>query len=86
MARILITGAAGFIGAGLCPMLAERGHEVVAGLRRARAAPAGAEPLVLGEIGPADQLDGGAARRRHYRPSRAARAYRTRRETARSGA
>ena len=52
MARILVTGAAGFIGAGLCPVLAERGHQVVAGLRRAGAAPAGAEPLVLGEIGP----------------------------------
>src|SRR5579864_2784117 len=52
VARILVTGAAGFIGAGLCPALAERGHDVVAGLRRAGQSPAGAEPTVLGEIGP----------------------------------
>ncbi|MGA8398622.1 MAG: NAD-dependent epimerase/dehydratase family protein [Stellaceae bacterium] len=51
MARILVTGAGGFIGRGLCPTLAARGHAVVAGLRRA-ASVEGAEPLVLGDIGP----------------------------------
>ena len=52
VARILVTGAGGFIGKGLCPALAARGHAVVAGLRSA--APVnGATPLVLGDIGPA---------------------------------
>ncbi|HXC26750.1 MAG TPA: NAD-dependent epimerase/dehydratase family protein [Stellaceae bacterium] len=51
VARILVTGAGGFIGTGLCPALAARGHSVVAGLRRD--APAdGVEHLVLGDIGP----------------------------------
>ncbi|HEV2185816.1 MAG TPA: NAD-dependent epimerase/dehydratase family protein [Stellaceae bacterium] len=52
MARILVTGAAGFIGTGLCPALAARGHDVVAGLRRPRQTPADTEPRVLGAIGP----------------------------------
>src|ERR1700722_18639501 len=52
VARILVTGAGGFIGAALCPALAARGHGVVAGLRHATPAPAGATPAVLGEIGP----------------------------------
>jgi len=52
VARILVTGAGGFIGGGLCPALAARGHTVAAALRRA-APVEGAEPLVLGEIGPA---------------------------------
>jgi UDP-N-acetyl-alpha-D-quinovosamine dehydrogenase len=52
VARILVTGAAGFIGTGLCPVLAARGHRVVAGLRRAGQTPEGAEPMALGEIGP----------------------------------
>jgi nucleoside-diphosphate-sugar epimerase len=52
VARILVTGAGGFIGAGLCPALAARGHAVHAGLRHA-AAVEGAEPVVLGTIGPA---------------------------------
>ena len=53
MARILVTGAAGFIGAALCPALAVRGHAVTAGLRRAGPAPNGGAPVVLGDIGPA---------------------------------
>ena len=52
VARILVTGAAGFIGTGLCPALAARGHDVVAGLRRAGQTPAGTEPRALGDIGP----------------------------------
>jgi nucleoside-diphosphate-sugar epimerase len=54
MARILVTGAGGFIGRALCPALAVRGRGVVAGLRRA-AAPGiivGAEPRILGDIAP----------------------------------
>ncbi len=50
MARILVTGAGGFIGAALCAALAARGHAVVAGLRRAAAAPAAGETVVLGDI------------------------------------
>jgi nucleoside-diphosphate-sugar epimerase len=52
VARILVTGAAGFIGTALCPVLAARGHQAVAGLRRPSAAPAGAEPMILNDIGP----------------------------------
>jgi nucleoside-diphosphate-sugar epimerase len=59
VARILVTGAAGFIGTALCPALAARGHLVAAGLRRAAPLPAGAEPLVLGDAGP--QTDWSAA-------------------------
>lgn len=51
VARILVTGAAGFVGAALCPALAERGHAVVAGLRRPT--PTAGPSVVLGEIGPA---------------------------------
>jgi UDP-glucose 4-epimerase len=53
MARIIVTGAAGFIGAALCPTLAQRGHGVIAGLRRPGPAPEGATPALLGNIGPA---------------------------------
>lgn len=55
MARILVTGAGGFIGRALCPALAARGHRIVAGLRRAPAAGAAddrIEPQVLGDIAP----------------------------------
>ena len=52
MARILVTGAAGFIGAALCPLLVARGHRVVAATRRPIPAAPGTEPLAVGEIGP----------------------------------
>ena len=56
MARILVTGAGGFIGRALCPDLAARGHRVIAGLRRdsvlAMPPIEGIEPRALGEISP----------------------------------
>ena len=52
MARILVTGAAGFIGHALCSGLAERGHRPVAGLRRPAPPPGTAEGLLLGDITP----------------------------------
>jgi nucleoside-diphosphate-sugar epimerase len=57
VARILVTGAAGFIGTALCPALAAGGHQVVAGIR-APGPSAAAETLVLGEIGPATNWSG----------------------------
>jgi nucleoside-diphosphate-sugar epimerase len=50
MARILVTGAAGFIGTALCPVLAARGHNVVAALRRPALAPSGVEARIVGDI------------------------------------
>ena len=55
VARILVTGAGGFIGGALCPALAAAGHRVVAGLRRASAMPDGIETAILGDIGPATE-------------------------------
>lgn len=56
MARILVTGAGGFIGRALCPALIARGHRVIAGLRHLPAimspALSGAEIRDLGEIVP----------------------------------
>ncbi|HEX3860785.1 MAG TPA: NAD-dependent epimerase/dehydratase family protein [Stellaceae bacterium] len=60
MARILVTGANGFIGRGLCPVLTMRGHAVIAGVRRIppndpAAADTGSQPLrraVLGDLTP----------------------------------
>jgi nucleoside-diphosphate-sugar epimerase len=62
VARILVTGASGFIGSALCAVLAARGHRVIAGLRggRSPAAPpiAGSEPRILGEIAPGRDWSG----------------------------
>ena len=60
MARILVTGAGGFIGRAMCPGLAARGHRVIAGLRGGRAPgmppsdhlAEGVEPRLLGEVAP----------------------------------
>ncbi|HEV8030526.1 MAG TPA: NAD-dependent epimerase/dehydratase family protein [Stellaceae bacterium] len=52
MARILVTGAAGFIGSAVCRGLAERGHQPVAGLRRPAPPSSTAEGLLLGDIAP----------------------------------
>lgn len=56
MARILVTGAGGFIGRALCPGLAARDHLVIAGLRRPGGpghADAGIASRILGELTPA---------------------------------
>jgi nucleoside-diphosphate-sugar epimerase len=52
--RVLLTGASGFIGRALAPQLQERGHEVVALVRRSGSEPPGTRPLA------ADLGDGGA--------------------------
>ncbi len=53
LARILVTGAGGFIGHALCPVLVARGQRVVAGLRRpAQGDVPGAESRLLGDIAP----------------------------------
>jgi nucleoside-diphosphate-sugar epimerase len=62
LARILVTGAAGFIGRALCRELARRGHAVL-GVTRVAAEPlVGVELRPVGEIGPQtrwpEHLDG----------------------------
>ncbi|HVC54178.1 MAG TPA: NAD-dependent epimerase/dehydratase family protein [Stellaceae bacterium] len=53
MARILVTGAAGFIGRALCRGLAARGHQVVGAVRRAGGPPIdGAARCALGDFAP----------------------------------
>src|SRR5256885_513793 len=52
MARVLVTGASGFVGSVLCPVLAQAGYAVRAALRSSRAAPAGVtDSVVVGDIG-----------------------------------
>ena len=52
LARILVTGAAGFIGRALCRGFIERGHEVIGATRRPSAPIAGATLRSIGDIGP----------------------------------
>jgi nucleoside-diphosphate-sugar epimerase len=52
VARILVTGAAGFIGGALCRALVARGHAVLGAIRGAAAPIAGVEFCAVGEIGP----------------------------------
>jgi nucleoside-diphosphate-sugar epimerase len=50
VARILVTGAAGFIGRALGPALAARGHAVIGATRDPVPLPTGVEPCPVGEI------------------------------------
>jgi len=52
VARILVTGAAGFIGEPVCRALVARGEDAIAGTRGPAAPVPGVEPRPLGEIGP----------------------------------
>lgn len=53
MHRILVTGAAGFVGRALCYELMARGREVRAAVRRSGNVPTGCEVAVVGHIGAA---------------------------------
>jgi len=85
LARILVTGAAGFIGRALCPALAAEGHRVVAGLRREAAMPHGVETAILGDIGPATGWSAALRGIDIVHPSRPARPCRARPGRARRG-
>ncbi|MGQ9370044.1 NAD-dependent epimerase/dehydratase family protein [Azospirillum sp. ST 5-10] len=50
--RVLVTGATGFVGTTLVPLLAGQGHEVCAAVRRPEALAPGARTVVVGDIGP----------------------------------
>src|SRR5579872_4850777 len=63
--RVLVTGASGFIGRGLCAELIARGEHVSALVRRAGSEPAGSEAL-LGDLGDASQLSRALARARPH--------------------
>jgi nucleoside-diphosphate-sugar epimerase len=52
MSRVLVTGANGFVGTSLCPLLARAGYVVRAAMRGDKPLPAGAhESVVVGNIG-----------------------------------
>jgi nucleoside-diphosphate-sugar epimerase len=52
MTRVLVTGAAGFIGRALCRTLAARGHRIVAATRYPAVSVDGGELHALGKFGP----------------------------------
>lgn len=56
--RVLVTGAAGFVGAALCRELANRGLAVLGVVRRAGTAPAACLERVVPDIGPDTQWGG----------------------------
>jgi UDP-N-acetyl-alpha-D-quinovosamine dehydrogenase len=58
LARILVTGAAGFIGRALCLGLVERGHTVLGRSRRAAEPIPGVELRPIGDIGPGTDWSG----------------------------
>jgi nucleoside-diphosphate-sugar epimerase len=58
LARILVTGAAGFIGRRLCVSLVERGHAVVGCSRRPAEPIRGVELRPIGDIGPTTDWSG----------------------------
>jgi nucleoside-diphosphate-sugar epimerase len=58
VARILVTGAAGFIGAALCRALAGCGHAVIGATRGPAQPIAGVEPRPVGDIGPRTDWSG----------------------------
>ena len=58
LARILVTGAAGFIGQALCRGLAARGHDVLGTTRGPAGSIPGAEIRAIGDIGPQTDWSG----------------------------
>jgi len=59
--RVLVTGAAGFVGRALCPALAAAGHEVIAGVREGTAPPGAHAHRTLGDLAGERPLDAAVA-------------------------